>query len=189
MKEKLPAIIIFVIVIAVSILFYSSYINRNDDADESLLQDAQLSEIQEPATRQPPNGYAEFRTKLYNFSIFYPKGMSIKGFDDGGGTHTVTFEDEELGLGFQIFIVPYNEETITPERFNKDIPSSVQEDLRDGEVAGAPAAFFYSENIFLGETIEIWFIKNNFLYEITTVRGLEPLVMKMLESWQFLEQF
>lgn len=136
--------------------------------------------------RVPPVGFKEYRSEQYDFSLFYPESMNVALFDEGGGAATITFEDRDGGKGFQIFMVPYFEKQVSGEQFLKDLPSGVREDLRDGLVGGAVASFFYSKQSFLGDTYEVWFIQNGYLYEITTVKVLEPWLNTVIQTWNFL---
>lgn len=45
---------------------------------------------------------------------------------------------------------------------------------------------FFSKNIALGDTREVWFIKNGYLYEVTTLKSLDAWLTQILQTWKFL---
>lgn len=134
-----------------------------------------------PSTRE-----GEYKSQLYNFSLFYPEEMKIKEFNEGAGARTITFEDEETMRGFQIFVVPYAGETISEERFRQDVPSLVRESLTNLKIDKVPGMSFYSQNLSLGETWEVWFIKDGFLYEVTTLRSEQKWLEETMKTWRFI---
>lgn len=139
-----------------------------------------------PSTPQAPAGMSEYQSRQYHLALFYPSDLAVKEFNEGGGAATVTFQNPRTIKGFQIFIVPYTKSQISIEQFKKDEPSGVRENLKDITIAGAPGAAFYSKNTTLGSTYEIWFIKNDFLYEITAPKSLEGWLGEVLQTWQFI---
>jgi hypothetical protein len=38
----------------------------------------------------------------------------------------------------------------------------------------------------IGQTYEVWFIRDHFLYEITTYKELEPWLKEILSTWRFI---
>lgn len=136
--------------------------------------------------RTPPEGFKEYQNALYRFALFHLPSVEIKEFDEGGGAATVTLEDLANAQGFQIFIVPYAEATISDERFRKDIPSGVRTDEEAITLDGVPAVAFRSRDHALGETREVWVIRGGYLYEITAPRALEAWLSGVLLTWKFL---
>lgn len=132
-----------------------------------------------------PQGTLQYKNNRYRFSLFYPQELTVQEFEEGGGASSITFEDVSGGKGFQIFIVPYAENQVSKERFEKDVPSGVRSELREGIVGGAKAAFFYSKNDSLGDTREVWFIYDGFLYEVTTFRNLDLWLFEIIKTWRF----
>ena len=138
------------------------------------------------APRQAPAGFKEYRNVRYTFSLFYPGSLSVKEIDEGAGARTITFQNPSQGLGFQIFIVPYREAQVTDAQFKKDEPSGVHTNVQNGLVAGATAAAFDGSDAVLGDTREVWFIHNGFLYEVTTMKSLDGWLSQILSTWQFI---
>jgi len=136
--------------------------------------------------RSTPLGSREYRDFAHQFSLFYPEALTVQEIDEAGGGSTILFQNPEAGVGFQIFIVGYSEPVVTEERLKKDIPSGVQTNKEDIIVDGASGVAFYSLDLGLGETREAWFIKNGFLYEVTTPKPLEAHLLEVLKSWKFI---
>lgn len=135
--------------------------------------------------RVPPAGWKEHRNDTYKFSLLYPEGLTMKEFKEAGKAMTVTFEDVAGGKEFQMFIVPYANAEITPERFKSDIPSGVKENETDVTISGAKGKQFFSRDRLLGDTREIWFVHGGFLYEVTTHKSLDAWIQNILTTWRF----
>ncbi len=147
-----------------------------------------------PATSMPlvpqriaPKGFKEFHSPEYHFSIFYPEDLSVRANSQVGGRTTFIFENAKNVRGFQIFVQPYGESTITEEQFKRDAPSGVRKESRHINIDGAAGGSFFSMDENLGETAEAWFLKSGILYEATTLKSLAPMLTEVLDSWQFTE--
>jgi hypothetical protein len=51
---------------------------------------------------------------------------------------------------------------------------------------GAQALAFHGFNANIGQTYEVWFIRGDFLYEVSTYRELEPGLNEILSTWRFI---
>ncbi|OHB07094.1 MAG: hypothetical protein A2944_02445 [Candidatus Zambryskibacteria bacterium RIFCSPLOWO2_01_FULL_52_12] len=76
---------------------------------------------------------------------------------------------------------------ITDERFKRDVPSGVRLNMENSSVGlpQVPAVVFDSQDQFLGETREAWFIYGGYLYEITTLKSSEDWMSSVLGTWRF----
>ena len=135
--------------------------------------------------RIPPIGWKLYTSPEYPFSLFYPEEFEVSFFDEGGRAGTITFEDSVGERGFQIFIVPHVGEEVGEERFLQDVPSGVRINVQDATVDGAVGAYFNSYDLTLGTTTEIWFARGGFLYEVTTMEPLTPLIEEVMQSWRW----
>ena len=137
--------------------------------------------------REAPEGWTEYRSDEYHFSLLYPTTLKETEHPEEGGGMTVTFEDIEPKTvsGFQIFIVPFSSTQITVERLKEGDPSGVRTGLKNITVDGATGASFYSTDSILGATAEVWFTRGGYLYEVTTFRELAPSLANILATWQF----
>ncbi len=134
--------------------------------------------------RLSPPGFKEYRSYKHDFSLFYPEGLVVKEYNEGGGASTITFANNERG--FQLFIVPHTDSQISPERFMADVPSGVREGEVTTKVDGVEAVKFWSEDAALGATREVWFIHRGFLFEVTTLRPLDLWLEQILSTWKFI---
>lgn len=148
-------------------------------------------EIGEPGggSNEPivPAGWRKFENTQYSFSVYVPPELEVSTYDEGGGAHTFIFESEDAAKGFQVFAIPYHEETISDERFRKDVPSGVRKEPIETMIDGARAVTFFSENAIMGETREVWFIKGGYLYEVTTYKPLDGWLAEIMETWRFIK--
>lgn len=135
--------------------------------------------------RQIPEGWREYQNTVYDFSLFYPRELVVSEYQEGGKAMTITFQNIEQRVGFQIFVVPYHEQQISEERFKKDVPSGIRTNLSDLMIDTVGGASFYSRDVLLGETWEIWFIHNGWLYEVTAPRALDQWFSGIMRNWHF----
>lgn len=135
--------------------------------------------------RRAPDGWREYRNTAYHFSLLYPEELEVKEYPEKGNAITITFQNVKKQEGFQIFIVPYEGTQVSEERFRQDLPSGARADLTDVAIDGATGAAFYSANAVLGETREVWFVYNGFLYEATTLKSLDTWLEKIMQTWEF----
>jgi hypothetical protein len=135
-----------------------------------------LSDVTSATVSPPPNipaGYIEYRNDQYHFSVYYPPEMPPKGYPDRGDALTIAFQPAAGEPGFQIYVAPVNGTQVTPEQFKLDEPSGVMKEAVDTTVDGVVAKKFTSSDASIGETREIWFIKDGFLFEVTTYKTLD----------------
>ena len=181
-KVFITKVFLFIILIAGTLYFllYKSQPIATSDEVNTLATVSESVEV-----RYAPDGWQEYQNTAYNFSLFYPQELVTKEYLEENNAATITFQNAEKGIGFQIFIVPYSEQQISEDRFKKDIPSGVRTNLSDIMVDGATGVAFYSRDYFLGDTREAWFIRSGFLYEVTTLRSFESTLLDILQSWKF----
>lgn len=74
---------------------------------------------------------------------------------------------------------------INKTRFLEDEPSGVLEQPTNILVGGIQATAFFSTNAMLGDTVEVWLIKNGYLFEITAPKSLDTWLAKIIQTWQF----
>src|SRR3989338_675247 len=139
-----------------------------------------------PFERIPPAGMLEYKSLIFRFSLFYPNDLKFKEYQGGSDT-TVVFENSKTGKGFQIFVKPYEHEQISLDQLKMDLSSGIVKDPVDISVDGVGATMFYSQNSAIGDTREVWFVKNGFLYEVTTYKELDAWLSSIMQTWKFLE--
>jgi len=134
-----------------------------------------------------PAGDKQYENVAYHFSLDFPGDLTWHEYHENGGALTVTFhkEDDSNG-GFQIYITPYTDTQVTAARFRLDEPSGVKLSPTAVVIDGTPASMFFSTNAIMGDTREVWFIKNGFLYEVTTYKELDSWLAGIMQTWKFL---
>lgn len=134
-----------------------------------------------------PNGLVEYKNSYYKFKLNYSSNLSVSEFAENGGGRTILFEDNKNSdkKGFQIFITPYKYTQITQERFEMDEPSGVIGEQTEIIIDGLHAIMFYSNNGIMGDTREVWFINNGFLYEVVTYKDLDSWLSEIMATWKF----
>ncbi|MDO8481781.1 MAG: hypothetical protein Q7S75_01710 [bacterium] len=176
-------------VIGVGIVFFSTHKGipspNMDFVSPYLASAVATSTEQSKSERIIPEGMRKYQNTAYRFSLFYPQELKVEERSEGGGAATITFQDIEKAEGFQIFIVPYEGTQVSEQRFNQDVPSGVRNNLTNIAVDGATAAAFYSTNIALGATSEVWVVHGRFLYEVTTLKTLDTWLASIMQSWKF----
>lgn len=134
---------------------------------------------------QLPLNWAQYASSLYDFTLGYPDSLAVSQHPGAGNTMVVLFQNEATQQGFQIFITPYNQQKITQQRFLMDEPSGVMDDPQNITIDGAPATEFFSTNLTMGASCEIWFLHNSFLYEVTAPKALASWLIQIMETWEF----
>jgi len=174
--------------VVLGLLGVGGYFVVNNSAPSGERQQGSVSEALDKLTplRVPPEGWEVYTNKQYGFSLFYPEGQSIKEYREGGGAITISFQNTETFEGFQIFIVPYEQNEITEARFRQDVPSGVRNNEASVTLDGAAGVVFESEDVALGQTYEVWVLHFPFLFEITTLKGQEQLLQSVLNTWEFI---
>ncbi len=142
--------------------------------------------VKESVQTVVPAGWREYRSDKYKFGVSYPKEIKASEYDEGGGASTIIYEDVKNVQGFQVFVTPYQETQVSIEKFKSDVPSGAMKEPREVLVASSTATAFYNNHPILGELFEVWFIKNGFLYEVTTLKSLEPLLTEIIKTWRFI---
>jgi hypothetical protein len=138
------------------------------------------------SSRTVPPGQYEYRNAFYKVSLLYPQNLVVREREGAGTTMTVTFVDPDTNEGFQMYILPYGDKQISKERFLLDDPSGIMASSTTIDINDISAGAFYSKDISLGDTYEVWFINKGFLYEVTTYKELRSQLDDILKSWEFL---
>lgn len=129
-----------------------------------------------------------YRDHEHLFSFMYPEEFLVSEFTETGNAKTLVFEVPGTEQAFQIFIAPFTGSTITKSDIIRQIPSGVIEDLKEVIIGdGIRALVFWSDVPILGKSREVWFIKNGYLYEVTTYAALDELMANILSTVRFSE--
>ena len=200
--KQIKVIIFFFILLAMGMV--SFFLLQKNTPEQSKLTETNTIELL-PASISNAlllgTGYKRYENKQFGFSVEYPDTFTVEAFPEENQSATILFREEEKQepppeqkKGFQIFITPFGEEeTITQERIQKDLPFAVVEKPQQVIInpdASAEeeiqALLFWSEDPDIGHTREVWFTKNDYLYEITTYEHLDEWLPLILSSWRIL---
>jgi hypothetical protein len=130
-----------------------------------------------------------YKTEENNFAFVYPEKLkitesAIEGVDGG---KRILAESGEVKKGFEVVILPFDENNpITKERILQDVPDMVINNEKEITVGnGIYALSFDGTDENIGNTSEIWFTHNGFLYEAQTYPEFGPQMAEILKTWQF----
>jgi hypothetical protein len=140
----------------------------------------------EPITQPASNGQRRYENVAFHFSLLYPEDLRVLEYQEDGDALTVTFENQGDGRGFQVYVTPYESAQFTKEQIKRDTTSGVMKDPGDITVGGAKATAFFSTNAAMGDTREVWIVKDGYLYEIVTYRPFDAWLTEILTTWQFI---
>lgn len=179
--------IVLIIVLAIGLATVSTFSIRKMETPETKTRfDHNIETYSKLRLPAPGIGQKVYSNLLLKFSLLYPDNLTKREYSDGD-TSTIVFEDKDRGEGFQIFIVPHEGAEVSAERFKMDVPSGVMKEPQNIFVDGVPAQKFYSQNQIVGETVEVWFIYEGLLYEVTAPKVLEQWLSEILRSWSFMK--
>lgn len=129
---------------------------------------------------------AEYADPEYHFKLSYPSDLAVQVYPEDDGARTVVFASETPGIGFQVYVTPYDKNHIDDAQFRKDMPSGVMKEPQDIRVDGVAAKLFTGHNDAMGDTREVWFIKGGYLYEVTTYKALDTWLGEIMSTWKFI---
>lgn len=113
------------------------------------------------------------------FSFEYPEGYAPSLIREETGDSIVVSRGGDSLAGFQIFVTPFDEPNIelTPNRIQNDIPDIVMKSPETVSLpSGIKALSFVSRHESLGDTFEVWFVKDGYAYQFSSTReGVEGL--------------
>jgi hypothetical protein len=124
----------------------------------------------------------------YNFTLEFPKELAVGRFPEGTASETIVFQKAGEKTGFQIFVTPYAEDTITKERLEKDVKGGKVEEpieVKIGKDGDIRALIFWSEDPIVGRLREVWFIHDGFIYEVTAYSELDEWLGTIMQTWEF----
>lgn len=131
------------------------------------------------------DNWLEYHNEYRNFSFRYPPELTLKEYDEGDGTYTLTFADAADEKSFQIFFTPYLGDSITQSRILKDVPSGQFTKPVEVIIGGGNHALLFFSEVALGRMREVWFLHGDYLYEVTTIADLDDWLSSILATWRF----
>ena len=131
-----------------------------------------------------PEGKRLYIQPAFRFSLILPEEMEVEAVQESGGAHTLTFTLSDSSQSFQIYSLPYKNETITSSRIAKDTHGTAKGEPAEVVLGGGVRGLmFESENPALGRLLEVWFIHNGRLFEVTTSIDNQPWLAEILNTF------
>jgi hypothetical protein len=156
-------------------------------AQETMRATQTPATLRDGQTIQPAGETSVFTDEVFGFSLRYPSELAVTQFDEGQGASTIVFQKPGEEFGFQIFITPYGLDQITQEKINTDLQGAKMENATEILLPGdTRAVHFTSNSPVIGKSSEVWFIRNGYLYEITTYQALDSWLAEILKSLTFI---
>ncbi len=170
-------------------LFYRLYKTPSFPNHESAnMHDSAMPAFEKEPSIEVDTGFSHegerYTNTKYGFSFNLPS-LYIPRMQSYDETADILTFDAAGDNSFQIFIMAYDEPAINPERIKIDVPDIVIKNARAGTLDGAEALVFESFEESLGETYEVWFARDGYLYQMMTYADKAEEVNKVLGTWKF----
>jgi len=75
------------------------------------------------AATSTSTAFSFFRSSTFKFSLAYPSDLTETDYDEGEGSETIVIQDDAKPIGFQMFITPDDEQTISATSLADDFPT------------------------------------------------------------------
>ena len=127
-----------------------------------------------------------YKNDVYGFSLTYPSDLAAREYDEGGGTKSIVFRNDDALMGFQMFITPDSEAFISTTSLAAEFPTLQITDPKKVTVGtGTPALAFESEAPDLGASHELWFLHGGYLFDVTTYPDQSDWLAHIFGSLRF----
>ena len=128
-----------------------------------------------------------YTNTTYHFSFRVPEGASVQSVQKTEESSIFLVRNPARKFEIQIAVFPFDEPgPITRERILQDVPDMVIKNPQNVLVGKNKfSALLFSGNVSgVGATREIWFIKNGYLFQVSTPSEFETDLGKMMETWE-----
>jgi len=190
MRTKIIIAIIVILALNAAAAYYFFFNDASTSAEDSQVTPVVAVEPEPepviPQTTRATEGLRGYENASFRFGLLYPQELSVREYKEREGALSVIFEETATGKGFQIYVTPYGDTQITKERFRLDVSSGVMKEPLDIMVGGVRGTMFLSTNSVMGETREVWFINNGFLYEVVTYKQFDDWLASIMQTWKFI---
>jgi|SRR3989344_430589 len=132
-----------------------------------------------------------YNDQLLPFSFKYPSDFHTSSFtesaDFNGEEIRVILVQDKSASGFQIVITPFTsaDTKVTEERIKKEVPDLVISDAESIFVGRDANGLAFVSGAQSAKQREVWFIYNEYLYQISAPLEVDKTVQAVLNSWQF----
>lgn len=185
LTSKYTWLAVLVLVIAGGVWFMTAGGGQTEDAETT--SDRTWGDTAAASENLDVQSTSTYSHPQRNFSFVYPDTLQVGRFEQAN-SETIVVQNPDKQVGFQISIRPVDENIrMTKQRIKQDLPelqiSNAQPVQLGKESRGL--AFFSDNKAFGGNSREVWFTYNNYLYQISTYARLDPLLKRVLNSWSF----
>jgi hypothetical protein len=128
-----------------------------------------------------------FNASQLGFTFGYPDQLKAGSFTDPAtGAVTITVQDVSTHVGFQVYARPWQgSDTITEAMVEQDLPEIGAHDFSPVSLAGVPGVAFGASDPAFGDSLQVWFARGGYLYQVSTYRTQGPLLSKVLGTWKW----
>jgi hypothetical protein len=192
MRNKIIPVVILILIAGVTAGYITFYKNVRIFLQPVQTSTSTSPEVPPPLATSTPQtteikqGTREYKNTAFRFSVDYPDTLSATEYQEQGNALTATFVNSDDTESFEIYVTPYSQSQITSTEFQLDEPSATFNNPTNVVIDGTQATMFYGSNPIMGDTREVWFIKNGFLYEVATYKSLDQWLGTIMQSWQFI---
>jgi hypothetical protein len=175
MHKKNIILILFLLIVGFVVYFFFFKIDRSIVFDTAAVKTPEVGGA--PKTQTATGSKYSHSDPVFSFE--YPEGYAPSFIEEETGDSIIVSRGGDSLAGFQIFVTPFDEPNIelTPNRIQNDIPDIV---MKNPETIALPngikALSFVSRHESLGDTFEVWFVKDGYAYQFSSTReGVEGL--------------
>lgn len=191
-KSKKNIYIVIAVLVVITIVACSIYLSSKKEVkfeDRSVWSaTATTSNVSDIAQLTVANS-SEYKNQALRFSFRFPPNLKVTNFVNEENQKVILAQDTSKGQGFQVTISEFDEGNIdlTEDRIKQDIPDLVIKESQPVLLGsrGKGIAFLSNNDQFNGNSREVWFVYNGYLYQISTYAHLDPLIKAVLATWKF----
>jgi len=122
------------------------------------------------------------------FGFGHPPGYSASTFSNSPESTTLLLQHPDKRASLQIVVTQLDEPiTLTADYIRQELPQYPVNNPEPVRLGGKKrGVVFASENEKFGESREIWFTRNQVLYQISSYKAFDPFVKAIFSSFTFL---
>jgi uncharacterized protein (UPF0333 family) len=177
-------IIFFILIIILFLIgIYFIFFNHKNIEKETTIKP---EEFTKDASINADNITKTYTNSEHNFSFDYPKEFKITEFGEEENK-TILINNADNKFQFQIIISYFGESgPLTQKRILQDLPDLKMENVQQKTLKnGDSVLIFLSDGSNSEKTREVWFIYNEYLYQISALQSFNDELNKILATWKF----
>ncbi|MEK7123693.1 MAG: hypothetical protein AAB851_02245, partial [Patescibacteria group bacterium] len=122
------------------------------------------------------------------FSFNYLADFTASEFSEDEGKISLIIQNGKTGQTVQIYITPHNDPdfAVSAEKIKMDMPDLPLSNSADVIVGGKAkgVAFFSQNEVFGGDTAEVWFADGKNFYQATSRAKDVKILEEIIKSWE-----